>query len=328
MIFYFFDYFCSITSNTIINIMKTKTSSISIVQGVLTTLILISYLLPWITVSFFDTTQSISYLEAIVQSGKLLNRISEMSSDFTMHMSAQDTKITVLIIAIYLTPILTFFNTIFQWGPKAPRIAFYLNLPPLLLCIALLSFIIKHNIDVNDVLGFGFYLSMLVSILSAFAAWTSIGLNYYKTYKRYLKILTWILFILIVWMIVFKMLLFYIPMGSKVAPYIMLLSTIIEIPLFMISLLHFPFIPYAWIIVALTRKRQLAQIAAEEATPPTESQEISSPNPTRTCSQCGKPLDSSWKVCPYCGHDPEKEKEEQTEADNLRFAPPQYREQN
>ena len=255
--------------------MKTKTSSISIVQGVLTTLILISYLLPWITVSFFDTTQSISYLEAIVQSGKLLNRISEMSSDFTMHMSAQDTKITVLIIAIYLTPILTFFNTIFQWGPKAPRVAFYLNLPPLLLCIALLSFIIKHNIDVNDILGFGFYLSMLVSILSAFAAWTSIGLNYYKTYKRYLKILTWILFILIVWMIVFKMLLFYIPMGSKVAPYIMLLSTIIEIPLFMISLLHFPFIPYAWIIVALTRKRQLAQIAAEEATPPTESQEIS-----------------------------------------------------
>ena len=117
-------------------------------------------------------------------------------------------------------------------------------------------------------------------------------------------------------------------MGSKVAPYIMLLSTIIEIPLFMISLLHFPFIPYAWIIVALTRKRQLAQIAAEEATPPTESQEISSPNPTRTCPQCGKPLDSSWKVCPYCGHDPEKEKEEQTEADNLRFAPPQYREQN
>ena len=104
--------------------MKTKTSSISIVQGVLTTLILISYLLPWITVSFFDTTQSISYLEAIVQSGKLLNRISEMSSDFTMHMSAQDTKITVLIIAIYLTPILTFFNTIFQWGPKAPRVAF------------------------------------------------------------------------------------------------------------------------------------------------------------------------------------------------------------
>ena len=245
-----------------------------------------------------------------------------------MHMSAQDTKITVLIIAIYLTPILTFFNTIFQWGPKAPRVAFYLNLPPLLLCIALLSFIIKHNIDVNDILGFGFYLSMLVSILSAFAAWTSIGLNYYKTYKRYLKILTWILFILIVWMIVFKMLLFYIPMGSKVAPYVMLLSTIIEIPLFMISLLHFPFIPYAWIIVALTRKRQLAQIAAEEATPPTESQEISSPNPTRTCPQCGKPLDSSWKVCPYCGHDPEKEKEEQTEADNLRFAPPQYREQN
>lgn len=327
MIFYFFDYFCSITSNTIINIMKTKTSSISIVQGVLTTLILISYLLPWITVSFFDTTQSISYLEAIVQSGKLLNRISEMSSDFTMHMSAQDTKITVLIIAIYLTPILTFFNTIFQWGPKAPRVAFYLNIFPFLIGMTILAFASKYHVKPDNLLGVGFYLAILASILSVFIAWTSIGLNYYKTYKRYLKTLTWILLIFIAW-ITLCQLLYEIPIDNIAMTSTIAFFSIIQYLLSLAFFLHILFVPYAWIIVALTRKRQLAQIAAEEATPTTESQEISSPNPTRTCPQCGKPLDSSWKVCPYCGHDPEKEKEEQTEADNLRFAPPQYREQN
>ena len=327
MTFHFFDYFCSITSNTIINIMKTKTSSISIVQGVLTTLILISYLLPWITVSFFDTTQSISYLEAIVQSGKLLKRISEMSSDFTMHMSAQDTKITVLIIAIYLTPILTFFNTISQWGTKAPRVAFYLNIFPFLIGMTILAFASKYHVKPDNLLGVGFYLAILASILSVFIAWTSIGLNYYKTYKRYLKTLTWILFIFIAW-ITLCQLLYKIPIDNIAMTSTIAFFSIIQYLLSLAFFLHILFVPYAWIIVALTRKRQLAQIAAEEATPPTESQETSSPNPTRTCSQCDKPLDSSWKVCPYCGHDPEKEKEEQTEADNLRFAPPQYREQN
>ena len=307
MIFYFFDYFCSITSNTIINIMKTKTSSISIVQGVLTTLILISYLLPWITVSFFDTTQSISYLEAIVQSGKLLK--------------------TVLIIAIYLTPILTFFNTIFQWGPKAPRVAFYLNIFPFLIGMTILAFASKYHVKPDNLLGVGFYLAILASILSVFIAWTSIGLNYYKTYKRYLKTLTWILLIFIAW-ITLCQLLYEIPIDNIAMTSTIAFFSIIQYLLSLAFFLHILFVPYAWIIVALTRKRQLAQIAAEEATPPTESQEISSPNPTRTCPQCGKPLDSSWKVCPYCGHDPEKEKEEQTEADNLRFAPPQYREQN
>ena len=268
--------------------MKTKTSSISIVQGVLTTLILISYLLPWITVSFFDTTQSISYLEAIVQSGKLLNRISEMSSDFTMHMSAQDTKITVLIIAIYLTPILTFFNTIFQWGPKAPRVAFYLNIFPFLIGMTILAFASKYHVKPDNLLGVGFYLAILASILSVFIAWTSIGLNYYKTYKRYLKTLTWILLIFIAW-ITLCQLLYEIPIDNIAMTSTIAFFSIIQYLLSLAFFLHILFVPYAWIIVALTRKRQLAQIAAEEATPPTESQEISSPNPTRTCPQCGKP---------------------------------------
>ncbi len=307
--------------------METKSSSISIVQAVFTTLLLVSYALPWISISIFDYNQSVSYLEVIFESKKLLNSFGKISFDFSASMDQQNIKISILIATVYLTPFLTFINTILQWGMRAPRVAFYLNLVPLALCILILSFVYKHHMG-NEMLGLGFYLAMLLSILSAYAAWTSIGLNYYKAYKRYLKTLTWILLILIIWMIVFKMLLSYIPMGSKVASYIMLVSTIVEIPLFMISLLHFPFIPYAWIIVALTRKQQLNRIAAEETTSPTEPQEISSPNPTRTCPQCGKPLDSSWKICPYCGHNPEKEKEEQTEANNLRFSPPPYREQN
>ena len=171
--------------------------------------------------------------------------------------------------------------------------------------MTILAFASKYHVKPDNLLGVGFYLAILASILSVFIAWTSIGLNYYKTYKRYLKTLTWILLIFIAW-ITLCQLLYEIPIDNIAMTSTIAFFSIIQYLLSLAFFLHILFVPYAWIIVALTRKRQLAQIAAEEATPPTESQEISSPNPTRTCPQCGKPLDSSWKVCPY----------------------PQYREQN
>lgn len=48
-------------------------------------------------------------------------------------------------------------------------------------------------------------------------------------------------------------------------------------------------------------------------------------DPILTCPQCHKEIAKGWEFCPYCGYNPKKEEEKKQEEDNLRFAPPQYR---
>ena len=47
--------------------------------------------------------------------------------------------------------------------------------------------------------------------------------------------------------------------------------------------------------------------------------------PILTCPQCHKEMAEDWELCPYCGYNPKEEEKKKQEKDNLRFAPPQYR---
>lgn len=49
------------------------------------------------------------------------------------------------------------------------------------------------------------------------------------------------------------------------------------------------------------------------------------PESTLTCPKCHKAMAADWELCPYCGYNPKEEAKKKQEEDNLRFAPPQYR---
>lgn len=214
---------------------------------------------------------------------------------------------------------------IIQWVWNAPRLAFYLNLIPVGICVALIANAVKLDIDISAFTGIGFYITFIAGIISVLAAWTTIGLHYYCSYKRYMKILTYCILISIGISFVSAILilsdkLFESKAGMILSTILMFLSGILGA----ISFLHFPFVVYAWIIVLFTKDSQKKVLSTvNEAVEMVEPEQERTVEPNRFCPQCQKTMEPDWNTCPYCGHNPEDAEKKRQEEDDLRFAPPQ-----
>lgn len=301
--------------------MESKTTKTSILQGICATLIFTSYLLPWIQVSIIEETSSL--VEVIL---RITQRVHDVS-DFSSQMFRADfSGAEVLFKSLFLVPIFAFANMIIQWVWNAPRLAFYLNLIPVGICVALIANAVKLDIDISAFTGIGFYITFIAGIISVLAAWTTIGLHYYCSYKRYMKILTYCILISIGISFVSAILislsykLYEFKAGMILSMILMFLSGILGA----ISFLHFPFVVYAWIIVLFTKDFQKKVLSTvNEAVEMVEPEQEKTVEPNRFCPQCQKTMEPDWNTCPYCGHNPEDAEKKKQEEDDLRFAPPQ-----
>lgn len=297
-------------------------SKLSVLQGVCATIVLIAYFLPWFQISLLGFENSTSLFDVILKSNQFANNVSDYSSQ----MFSSETKgIRALLSLLFLVPIFAFINMIIQWASKAPRAAFYFNLIPVGICVALIINVVKSGIDITSFAGIGFYIAFIAGLVSFIAAWTTIGLHYYCRYKRYMKILTYctliaigLFFLSIIIKLQFNSL--YEPKAvSIIGSVLMFLSIILEI----ISLPHFPFLVYAWIIVLCTKKSQKESLTVLSVTEEViESEQKEKGTAERCCPECYKIMESDWITCPYCGHGSKETEEKNQEEDNLRFAPP------
>lgn len=274
----------------------TSTSKFSILQGICGGLILIAYFLPWVQISYMGFGTSLSFFEGINQISKLTSSVSDIS----MYMGYNSIQNYAYI--LFLIPLLSFVNALIQWTGKYPRVAFYINIIPLAIIIPLIVMATKNGVNFANVAGIGIYITLLAAIVSAIDSWTTIGNHYYSKYKSYVIVLSIIVLaslplsiltaILGVWGFIFVM-----------------FSAILSI----IALIHFPFIIYCWIVILMTRDTQKRDLANQVHNPSVQSQE-----PTKTannsgiqCPQCHKEVAADWTVCPYCGYNIQKAREEE-----------------
>lgn len=310
--------------------METKVK-ISVLQGICATLILVAYFLPWFQISFMGFEGSTSLVEAIIRITHVTQDVSRFSDDMFQSNSSGTVALFQL---LYLLPVVAFINTIIQWVYNASRCAFYLNLIAIGVCVLLIGYAAKLGVDLSRFTGIGLYITLIAGIISAFAAWTTIGMNYYNRYKRYMKILTYCLLIsvgLFITQILFLMVgrLTDSPIFSMIG-----VLTVLQGIFLVISLPHAPFLIYAWIVVLCTKDAQKKMIAdmdtATSSTPLETDKATVFPSSENICPQCHKPMAIDWNTCPYCGCNSKEEEEEKKkqEEDNLRFAPPKYRKEN
>lgn len=275
------------------------TSKFSILQGVCGGLILIAYFLPWGQISYMGFGASISYFEGINQISKLSSGISDIST----HMGYN--SIEPYTYLLFLIPLISFVNALIQWTGKFPRLAFYANLIPMGIITSLIVVTTKNGVNFVSVAGIGIYITLLAGLTSVIDSWTTIGMNYYSKYKRYLRICsigTLAIPLYIILMIVVQYLGYW----------FFWLNFLLSLSLFFF-LIHSPFIIYCWIIVLITKDTQKRDLANQIHNLSVQSQE-----PTKTannsgiwCPQCHKEVAADWTVCPYCGYNIQKAREEE-----------------
>lgn len=273
------------------------TSKFSILQGVCGGLILIAYFLPWVQISYMGFGTSISFFEGINQ----INKFSKGISDISMFVSHNPIQNYAGL--LFLLPLLSFVNALIHWTGKFPRVAFYINIIPLGITISLIVLSVKEGIDFGSVAGIGLYITLLASLTSVIDSWTTIGMNYYSKYKSYLIVLS-----IITLSSIFLSILMFI-LGAWAGPLLIMLSIIPSL----ITFIHFPFVIYCWIIVLITKDTQKRDLANQIHNLSVQSQE-----PTKTannsgiwCPQCHKEVAADWTVCPYCGYNIQKAREEE-----------------
>lgn len=273
------------------------TSKFSILQGVCGGLILIAYFLPWVQISYMGFGTSISFFEGINQ----INKFSKGISDISMFVSHNPIQNYAGL--LFLLPLLSFVNALIHWTGKFPRVAFYINIIPLGITISLIVLSVKEGIDFGSVAGIGLYITLLASLTSVIDSWTTIGMNYYSKYKSYLIVLS-----IITLSSIFLSILMFI-LGAWAGPLLIMLSIIPSL----ITFIHFPFVIYCWIIVLITKDTQKRDLTNQIHNLSAQSQE-----PTKTannsgiwCPQCHKEVAADWTVCPYCGYNIQKAREEE-----------------
>lgn len=74
-----------------------------------------------------------------------------------------------------------------------------------LFCISLIAAVQNYKIDLFEIAGPGFFISLFASVISVFAAWTNIGRNYNNGYKQYMKVVTYCQLISVVIYIIVEM---------------------------------------------------------------------------------------------------------------------------
>lgn len=232
---------------------------------------------------------------------------------------------------LFIVPVVAFVNAIIQWIGRYPRWAFYLNILPVWICIAGMIFLCEGmHVDITEVAGIGLYLVVISGVVSIVEAWTTIGRYYSIYYKKYMRFLSYV----ILGCIIFNILYFglFSIFGSSLPDKPEFVSALFSVIEFVsgIAFIHAPFVIYAWIVYGCTRRKQQAELTAA-----LEPEKMVAVSPTGVslvgtglfCPRCGRSVSSDWTLCPYCCNSL-KEKQSKEEDDNLRYAPPQYRNEN
>lgn len=298
---------------------------ISVLQAISAFLIFMAYFLPWVQISIFEEESTVSLFNVIMQITSMTSDAADFSNNaLEMNMS----KLANYSYLLYLILVFAFVNAVIQWGQNSPRCAFYFNLIPLGICISLIAAAQNYKIDLFEIAGFGFFISLFASVISVFAAWTNIGRNYNNGYKQYMKVVTYCQLISVVIYIIVEMIpeRYYLEFPGTEIDFNPILAVMWVSFLFIIlSVIHLPFLVYGWMVVMVsgTKGGKLNETKEVSAATENTAQDETQHHP---CPKCGRMMDDEWKVCPYCGHNPEDEKKLQQEKYNLRYAPPGYRE--
>lgn len=301
--------------------MKTR---ISILQGICASLILMAYFLPWIQISFLDKGASFSVVDAVMKLTGMVSDAADMSNSlFKIDLS----EVRNYSFLLYLVLIAAFVNVIVQWLRNSPRTAFYFNLIPFSLCVAMIVAAVKYDINIFEVTGIGFAMALFASTISLFVAWTVIGRNYDSRYQCYMKVLSYCVLASVIMYIIIKLILerHFGDMIDSEGDIKAMANIAAVCGLFMLFfMLHLPFLVYGWIVVMVASTEEDKSLNTKEEL--TEAIDTAQKEFQRhLCPQCGRMMDDGWKVCPYCGHSPEEEKMREQENDNLRYAPPGYK---
>lgn len=306
--------------------MKTNRIEISVLQGICATLILIAYFLPWFRVSFMGFKGSTSLVEVIMQ---INNAVQDTSGIISV-----SSKYALYPLLLLLIPLFAFINTTWQWIWNSPRVAFYFNLIPLIICALFIAATVsladfsRGNVDILQFAGIGFYITFFAAIVSTMAAWTAIGRRYYTRYKVYMWTITILAIISFVLMVMFNTDPHVGHLRSGMEKFKYISRNIIT--LFFYT--HVLFVIYAWIVVVCVEDKQKNNSTdIDKPSNPVTSEpdkitiSLSSEN---TCPQCHKPMAVDWNTCPYCGYNSKEEEKRKQEEENLRFAPPEYRKED
>lgn len=302
-----------------------NTLKISVLQGICCSLILLSYFLPWVQVSFMGLKGSFSLFDGMIYVTKLGSAASEINE---MPSAVKDENYVWF---LFLVPAVAFINAIIQWIGRYPRWAFYLNILPVSIGIGGMIFLRKGmHVDITDVAGIGLYLVVISGVVSIVEAWTTIGRHYSIYYKKYMRFLSYVILGCIIFNILYFGLLSIFGSSLHDKPeFVSVLFSVIEF-VSGIAFIHAPFVIYAWIVYGCTRRKQQAELTAA-----LEPETIAAVSPTGVssvvtdilCPRCGRSVSSDWALCPYCCNNL-KEEQGNEEDDNLRYAPPQYRNKN
>lgn len=301
-------------------------SNYSILQAVLAPVIFLSYFLPWVSGSIYgERIFSVSFMNAIIQTEKLSRGVSDIGTFF-----GEDIKNYAIL--LFIIPILSFINAIIQWMGRFPIFAFYSTVLPVVAAFSVMGILLESGGDGLEMMGIGAIVALIAGVISIIAAWTCIGRNY-GTYKGFIKTITIWFALSVVWWIVLGFM-----AKAGVFPSFEFMKTdtvkLIMISVYLIGLimsigtLHLPFIIYAWILVGISKAFSVKteEVVTTAGSLPQDSALPQEKEATRDCPQCDREISLSTNFCPYCGCDVKETTEEKRVKDeNLRFAPPQYR---
>lgn len=306
-----------------------KQSNNSMLQAICALIIMIGYFLPWVQASVFgESVFSFSFIEFIANTEKLSRGLTDYASVFSYNIRSYA-------LLLYVIPLLTLIGAVIQWIGKYPIFAFYTTVLPVGIACGVLGTAVKNvGGDGLEMIGPGLFFVLLAGIVSIIEAWTFIGCHY-SQYKGFIKGVTGWFIVSIIWWIVLGSIhtsdfsLFYSGEGGEGR--MMLLYVFIAFNFVMsIGTMHFLFLIYVWIVVAISRANPSPQQNMEESVPlPQPVVRQAMEEALEDCPQCKEKISGSVHFCPHCGCDLKKVAEEKLkEVDNLRFAPPQYRGEN
>lgn len=249
-----------------------KTHKFSVLQGVCATLMFLAYFLPWISVSVFGFSFSCSVFEGIFKINDLMQSYDSLlssvgyMSDVRFYMSF-----------LWIVPLVAAVNLVLQWMGKYPCMAFYSALLSLWLCIVTMVGAEAKDISLSQVVGLGFYLSFMVSLVSAVAAWTSIGSRFRSAYKPYMLTASALVVVTLLFSLVMKG-----TSGQFIEdmPHKSLVKFVFVLIFWMaLTVSHIPFLIYGWIVVAVTYGGQQAAPEDTPAAAPAGGTEVSDDAP-------------------------------------------------
>lgn len=307
--------------------METTKQRISVLQAICCTVIIISYFLPWIQISILGFEKSSSLIDGITG-------ILKFIADANKYSVQNNAFITFYPFLLILIPMFAMLNAILQWVWKSIHTAFYLNLIPLAIC-SFIIYIFSDSIKDGksgffEIIGPGFAITLIASLISAIHSWTVTAISYVKHNNKFLKIISIIvvisLFLGIIINLTTKSNSFELLIGHS-ETYEKILGSIGSIA-WLITFTHLFFILYAWIVVQIKTSNNIPTTDNRREENNSIGKEI------QECPNCHKKMETEWIICPYCGFKKNNENQDDnnneanTEDDNLRFAPPEYRNNN